>query len=172
MTTFSEDRRYRYTLKRLVNENGDGAVTFVMLNPSTADEHKDDPTIRRCRRFARDWGAAKLLVVNLSPLRATNPRDLERAGPEPEPVRLCNLREIERAAEKASRIVLAWGVHGDWEGRDCAALRTLGPWAGKLHLLGLTRGGHPRHPLPVRADQEPIPIRWIACVLRGNVPGA
>jgi len=61
---FSRDGRYRYALRR-VWDDGKPAVLFVGLNPSTADAHRDDATIRRCTRFARDWGFGQLLVGNL-----------------------------------------------------------------------------------------------------------
>ena len=51
-TIFSECRQYRYTLWRewdLLNSN---YAMFIGLNPSTADEWKDDPTIRRCIDFS------------------------------------------------------------------------------------------------------------------------
>lgn len=47
---FSDCRMYRYALWR-VWAQGDGCITFIGLNPSTADENKDDPTIRRCIGF-------------------------------------------------------------------------------------------------------------------------
>ena len=79
---FSEDRRYRYLLTRQVGF-GDKRVTFLMLNPSTADEERNDPTIRRCINFANAWGFGWLDVTNLSSLRATNPKEMLEAGPEP-----------------------------------------------------------------------------------------
>lgn len=74
---------YRYKLWRVTGAPGTSVALFVMLNPSTADATDDDPTIRRCIRFARDWGHARLLVANLYALRATDPRALSR---HPDPV--------------------------------------------------------------------------------------
>src|SRR5207253_9302632 len=85
---FSEDGLYRYSLTREIlnpgigcldeDERG-GTVTFVGLNPSTADATQDDPTIRRCIRFAREWGFDRLKMVNLYAYRATDPRELGKA---------------------------------------------------------------------------------------------
>jgi hypothetical protein len=71
----SECKRYRYLLRRDIS-GGDGICTFILLNPSTADATKDDPTSRRCANFARDWGYGTMLMVNLFAYRATNPKDL------------------------------------------------------------------------------------------------
>ena len=72
---FSGDRRYRYLLIRRVGTS-QSRVLFIMLNPSAADEVRDDPTIRRCIGFARDWGFGLLEVVNLFALMSTNPKTL------------------------------------------------------------------------------------------------
>jgi hypothetical protein len=74
---FSADGRYRYRLTR--DLGGKTTVTFIMLNPSTADANLDDPTIRRCKGFAKDWGYGRLIIVNLFAFRATDPRDMWKA---------------------------------------------------------------------------------------------
>ena len=80
---------------------------FVMLNPSTADEHRDDPTIRRCIGFAKGWGYRTLYVTNLSPLRATYPKELLAAGPEPESIWQENLDNILDTAMVCGIVVAA-----------------------------------------------------------------
>ena len=155
-TRFSSCRRYRYSLRRDLSPMfpGDEAVMFVCLNPSTANEHLNDPTIRRCMGFAQRWGYGTLFVTNLSPLRATDPSELKAAGPEPEDVAEENRQALAEGAMAAGRIVAAWGTHGVWGGRDRAALQALGPWVHKLYCLRLTKDGHPQHPLYVAANQE------------------
>src|SRR5689334_19453129 len=102
--------RYRYVLTRQVGP-GSRRATFVMLNPSTADATNDDPTIRRCIGFAREWGCGRLVVLNLFAFRATDPADLKRAidpvGPE-------NRDWFERTLRPPhdGPLVCAWGVHG------------------------------------------------------------
>lgn len=143
----SLDGRYRYRLDRAWDEQGRN-VLFVMLNPSTADAEQDDPTLRRCLRFAQDWGYGSLTVANLYAYRATLPADLKRAvdpvGPE------CD-HHLERCAREASLIVAAWGVH-DESGRAQQVRRVLGPEA---TALAWTKAGQPRHPLYLRADSAP-----------------
>ena len=79
---FSADRKYRYLLTRQLGF-GDGAVMFLMLNPSTADESHDDSTIRRCINFGKAWGYGWLYVCNLSPFRSPDPRHVVAYGTEP-----------------------------------------------------------------------------------------
>ena len=141
------DGRYRFLLTRRTGF-GEKRVMFLMLNPSTADAVQNDPTIRRCMGFAARWECGWLYVVNLSPLRATAPADLLRAGPEPEEIWLENLQTIRDTAAKSDLVVVAYGTHGGAEQRAERVLAALDGHA-KLHCLGTTRDGHPRHPLYV-----------------------
>lgn len=152
---------YRYTLDRgplgdLFDIPGgtEKRVLFVMLNPSTADERVDDPTIRRCVGFARQWGFRHLRVVNLFAARSTDPdalRDME------DPVGPQNDEVLARELARADRVVAAWGVHGSLHGRDRVVLE-LGA-RGDWWCLGVTKHGYPRHPLYVRADQPLLLLR-------------
>lgn len=139
--------RYRWWLRRSWKHGGDGRVVcFVMLNPSTADSLKDDPTIRRCMGFARRWGFTAVSIRNLFPLRATDPRELLTAD-EPTGGRRGDT-EL-RVATTAHVTVVAWGTSVPF-GRDQAAVKMFGTTP--LHCLGTTKHGHPRHPLYVRND--------------------
>jgi len=126
-----------------------------MLNPSTADERTDDPTIRRCIGFARDWGYGGVEIVNIFALRATDPRELRRAG---DPIGRMNDVHMTRAAERSNAVVIAWGVHGTLLCRGAAALELLSPRA-RLLALGWTLAGEPRHPLYLRRDVRPTWVR-------------
>ena len=152
---FDDQRRYRYLLERDIAPLAQGrsrVCTFVMLNPSTADEHKDDATIRQCIGFARRWGCTTLRAVNLSPLRATNPEELLAAGPEPAEVCRLNLEWIRWAVEGARIVVVAWGAHRAAAGRAERVLGYLGELGVDAYVLGWTRAGHPLHPLRVPRD--------------------
>ena len=158
--TFSADRWYRFSLVRdmapMLGLEGRGTCLFIMLNPSTADEHHNDPTVRRCIDFTRRWGYGRLIVTNLSPLRATDPSVLKAAGPEPVDVFDENLREITLFSDMAQLIVAAWGLHGEWENRAGRVMESLSPWADTVNCLGTTKAGHPRHPLYVKSDIQPV----------------
>ena len=151
---FSEDRRYRYFLQRRVSF-GDSRVMFLMLNPSTAGEETDDPTIRRCVGFARTWGYGWLMVCNLSPLRATDPAELKKAGPELDEAWKTNINVILHAADLADLVVAAYGAYGLWEDRGRRVLEEVQQAGHRVHCLGVTKEGHPRHPVRLLAKTKP-----------------
>ena len=150
----SDCGNYRYWLKRPCEfEHPErGTALFVMLNPSTADADIDDPTIRRCRGFAKRWGCNGLVVANLYALRATSPKDLSAASDPIGPENNWRLRGILREYET---VVCAWGANArkdrvDWFVKQLAPLNS-------LMCLGTTKSGAPRHPLYIKADQKLIP---------------
>lgn len=148
-TIFSPCRTYRYTLWREWI-GGDGYAMFIGLNPSTADETKNDPTIRRCMDFAQTWGYAGLCMTNLFAFRATEPKVMLKARIDP--IGKDNDGHLQRLAKDAGVIVAAWGAHGNHMGRDqqVRALIT------NLHYLRLTKDGHPGHPLYLPSELRPV----------------
>lgn len=145
----SECGLYRYRLDRVWNDALPTAA-FIMLNPSTADGLTDDPTIRRCRTFAKAWGCGSLTVVNLYAWRATDPRQLWTAG---NPVGPGNNRHLTEAAEYAP-LVAAWGANAR-PGRIAEVLALPGMQA--MTALALTKSGQPRHPLYLPNGLTPQP---------------
>lgn len=145
--------QYRYNLSRWLPE-GEGALVFIMLNPSTADGTEDDATIRRCLGFASDWGFNHLCVVNLFAWRARHPRDMLR---QLDPVGPDGDQWILRETTNADRIIAAWGAHSSPIIRRRAdAVRAMLVQHGRaLHHLGLSRTGQPKHPLFLARDTEP-----------------
>ncbi len=147
---YSPCGQYRYGLSR---RWGPGpALLYVMLNPSTATERANDPTIERCERRAAALGYDALGVVNLFAFRATLPQDLKRA---PDPVGPLNDAAIRVAALRADRILCAWGVHGDHQGREADIRDLLFSLGRPLTHLGLTKSGAPRHPLYISYAEKP-----------------
>lgn len=143
---FSLDRKYRYHLLRFLNEGGSGVMLFVMLNPSTADEVEDDPTIRRCIGFANREGMGALAVMNLYAYRATDPKELKRVF---DPIGPDNDEWLDSASRGADITVAAWGANAV-PARSRAVKRML---TKPMHL-GLTKGGFPKHPLYLKASTE------------------
>lgn len=155
---FSPDRTHRYTLWRYLDGfTQTRFVQFIGLNPSTADEIIDDPTIRRCKDFAARWGYSALCMTNLFSFRATDPKVMRAATVQVDHIRL-NRWWIKEIACLASLTVCAWGVHGSFRGEADALLLELSAWRARLHCLGRTKDGHPKHPLYLRADSQPIPF--------------
>ncbi len=141
-------RRYRYLLWRAWGDAGRFAL-FILLNPSTADQDTDDPTVARCGRRARALGFDGLLVANLFALRSTDPGILREA---PAPIGPRNDAAISLAQQLAARTICGWGAHGCGRCRSQAVCEQL---MRPLHHLGLTRDGQPRHPLYVPYSVQP-----------------
>lgn len=127
---------------------------FIGLNPSTADETKDDPTIRRCIGFARVREASGLVMANLFAYRATDPYIMRQAD---DPIGPDNDSWLTFLALRATYVIAAWGVHGSFQGRDQEVLKLLAGKRIKVSCLGTTKAGLPRHPLYLRSDTELVP---------------
>lgn len=149
---FSDCRAYRYSLTRIWGAPAGRFANFIALNPSTADETANDPTVRRMIDFARRWGMDGLHVTNIFALRSTDPALLKRHGAPVGPEN--DLHIIERARE-SEIVIAAWGKHGRVNGRGPAVLQLLRANRIKLHCLKVTGDGSPSHPLYVAADTKP-----------------
>lgn len=141
--------QFRYMLSR---SWGDGPVlTFVMLNPSTADAEQDDATVRKCIGFAKHFGYWGIRIVNLFAYRARDPKDLRRSGwlvgPE-------NDAWLRRAATWAwannEPIVCAWGAHARGHAGQRRVAEVVEILQGEqcdLRALQILADGTPSHPL-------------------------
>jgi hypothetical protein len=152
---FSDDRIYRYTLTRTWDERAP-ALLVIGLNPSTADETKLDPTLRKVRKFAKRDGYGGFVMANLFAFRATEPRDMMAAE---EPVGPDNSLHLERLATSHVNILCAWGTNGGYRDRDRTVMGILNAVNERYGLdmsimcLKRTKDGYPWHPLYVRDDQ-------------------
>jgi hypothetical protein len=151
-TVFSEDRVYRYQLWRQ-QFHALHYVLFIGLNPSTADETKDDPTIRRCVGFTNSWGYGALCMANLFAFRATNPKVMMASK---DPIGVDNDEFIKQLAEEAALIICAWGNGGNYKGRAREVIGLLNPVLPKVMVLGVNADGSPKHPLYLKSDCKPI----------------
>ena len=150
---YSQCDQYRYGLSR-VWDNAKPSLLFIMLNPSTADEHRNDPTVARCETRARAMGFGGVMVANLFAYRATRPEDLKQAFA---PCGDANDAVLDHWLHVAGMTVAAWGVHGGHEGRGRELARRI---TEPLYHLGLTKDGHPRHPLYVSFATAPEEWRF------------
>lgn len=155
---FSPCRLYRYALWR----EWDPAlptVIFCGLNPSTADETTDDPTVRRELGYARAWGFGRYVKVNAYGLRSTDPKGLWRVEDPRGPDNFLAIKVhcFEAMTKRADGLfVAAWG--NNIRDRDAFELRRLLRFEGiTVHALKLTKSGNPQHPLYLKADLKPFP---------------
>lgn len=154
--TFSNDRRYRYTLwRRWAKLNLPIEQTricaFVGLNPSTANECTEDPTVRRCIDFSRYWGYDAFCMLNIFAWRDTDPAIMKR---QEAPIGARNEEAIRTVQLLSARVVACWGVHGDHMGQGERILKLLDKT--KTVHLGLTKEGHPKHPLYLARYTQPM----------------
>lgn len=156
----SDCGKYRYKLTR--RWGGDVFTTlFIMLNPSTADMDKDDPTIRRCINFTKYWGGNVIEIVNLFSYRTTNPENLKTII---DPVGPRNKKYIFDALKNSGIVICAWGGN-KFGKRQAFIMRTWFKEYEELygdrinpHALGITKEGYPRHPLYLKKRIEPVPF--------------
>lgn len=137
----SRDRKYRYVLWREW-DSSKGTCLFIGLNPSTADESEDDPTLQRCVRFAKQWGYGKYVMVNLFAYRATDPGELKKQA---KPIGYKNNFHIKTQCHCADLVVAAWGNHGALHKRSESVLRLLKDVP--LKCFNTTKQNQPLHPL-------------------------
>lgn len=157
-TVFSSCRLYRYTLWRQwcdLFEESNPYVMFIGLNPSTADETEDDPTIRRCKAFAKAWGYSSMCMTNLFAWRATDPSEMLK---QPNPVGEGNRHWILNTASKAGPVVAAWGTKGRHMSQDLNAREWLKSISATMTCIRITKGGHPEHPLYLPKHLTPVPF--------------
>jgi hypothetical protein len=146
---FSKCGKYRYVLSRdWSGKTNEPYVLFVGLNPSTADEITDDPTIRRCIKFAHDWGYSKMCMVNLFAFRATNPNHMLSAN---DPIGIDNNGWLAQLTNNAHITIAAWGNNGGFMGRSSYFFEK----NNNIFCLGVTLKGQPKHPLYLKKTEIP-----------------
>lgn len=152
VAVYSDCEAYRYSLTRTWDAAGT-RVLFIMLNPSTATEVQNDPTVERCERRARALGFGAFRVCNIFAYRASDPRDMRS---QVDPIGPGNDAAILDGLGWAKTVVAAWGGHGDHMGRgDAVAALLRAAQVQPLHL-GLTKGGQPKHPLYIGYKVQPM----------------
>jgi hypothetical protein len=173
---FSPCRTWRYTLTRetlvyheervgvTVRARAPRTVAFIGLNPSTADETVDDPTVRRCVEFARRWGFERMVMLNAFAFRATDPKLMKRAD---DPIGPNNDLYIKQQASECDLVVACWGNHALWHPkaghpvtRQAEVMFALAEVGVTPTMFRRTKLGAPNHPLYLCKDLDPVP--WIA----------
>jgi len=150
---YSDCENYRYSLTRIWDTGAEKAL-FIMLNPSTATEVQNDPTVERCERRARTLGFGGFRVTNIFAWRDTDPKAMRAAA---DPIGPGNDAAILESCTWANSIICGWGTHGAHLNRGSqveSMLRTTGL---PLFHLGLSKAGHPKHPLYIAYAEQPRP---------------
>jgi hypothetical protein len=148
--TISEDGKYRYQLSRIWEPSKE-RITFIMLNPSTANEHKDDATIRRLIAFCKLWGYGGFSVYNLFAYRATNPDVMWQAHKDGEDIiGPKNDEWLELVAASDCKVVFAWGGNGHILNRAL----TVSIFFKQAYCIETSGHGFPKHPLYLKADSK------------------
>ncbi len=151
---FSPCRTWRYRLAQIWNEDKE-PLYWLMLNPSTADEIKNDPTVERCERRARMWGYGGSVVFNIFAYRATEPKHMRAAQ---DPIGPENDKWIRELAEisKTNMVIGGWGEHGEHLARGRKVMDMFNQSGGKLYALKQNASGNPAHPLYIGYEKEPF----------------
>lgn len=147
---YSDSEEHRYVLKRAWNDQGK-RMMFIGLNPSTATEIVNDPTITRVIGYAKREGFGSVSICNIFSFRATLPSDLKKSG---DPIGKETDNLMIREAEDSDVILLGWGNHASFMDRGKKVRELLKPFKEKTFCLGLTKSAEPKHPLYLRKDAE------------------
>lgn len=151
VAVYSDCEAYRYSLTRTWDHAAE-KILFIMLNPSTATELQNDPTVERCERRARTLGYGAFQVTNIFAWRDTDPHKMRTAQ---DPIGAQNDAAIAKGTTWADTILCAWGTHGAHLNRGPQVEATLRGLAQPLWHLGLSKAGHPKHPLYIAYTQTP-----------------
>lgn len=145
----SEDGKYRYLLSRNWDDTKP-TVLFIGLNPSTADEKEDDPTINKCISYAKSWGYGKVLMANLFAFRSTDPSILNHVS---NPIGSDNDFYLQKSASEADLVIACWGNPGRLLNRDKEVISLISD----LYCLKQNKNGTPHHPLYLPKETKPSP---------------
>lgn len=144
----TNNRIHRYWLERTIDDDNPATVAFIMLNPSTATDITDDPTVRRCKGFAKAWGYGRLIIVNLATYRTPHPAGLITAASAGTAIFRSARTAIACAHREADELVAAWGANVDRVPAAAGIARWAVDHCQPISRIGSpTRDGHPRHPL-------------------------
>jgi hypothetical protein len=155
---FNENRRCRYKLWRILSDRAGGDCVFIGLNPSLADEDREDPTVKRMMRYARDWGCVRMFVTNVVPLITPYPERLKKNEWTQSDIEN-NVRAIIDVSMNAKHVICCWGNHGSMRKVKPTRMhieQALLMRGVTLSCLSINKGGQPKHPLYCKASLKPL----------------
>ena len=148
---FSKCRIYRYVLWRTWDLKKP-KIMFLGLNPSTADEINNDPTVTRCINYSKSWGYGGLYMMNIFSFRTTYPSKLKQSN---NPIGKDNDKWILKIAKDVDKCVGAWGNDGKFLNRS----KTIFELIPVLYCLKINKSGEPSHPLYLKSTLKPIKFK-------------
>lgn len=149
---FSDCRNYRYALWRIW-DSSKPLVMFIGLNPSTANETDNDPTIKSVCRIAKNNGYGGVYMMNCFPLVSTDPSRLQEVYDclhETEDIE--NMRWLLEVRRKCKDVVFAWGNFKIVEQRA----KSITGYFKDAKALHVNKNGSPKHPLYCKGDIQLI----------------
>ena len=149
---YSPCKTYRYSLSR-IHKRARKSLLFILLNPSTATEKKNDPTIARCQQRAKLLGYKSFIICNLFAFRTKSPLLMKNYHA---PIGSENNRIIEESLRMANQVICAWGNHGTHLNQAETVIKIIETVGKSAYHLGLTKRNQPIHPLYVHYDQKPL----------------
>ena len=144
---FSIDKKERYSLKREWDKSKN-KILYIMLNPSKADDKKDDPTIRRLINFTKKFNYGGFLVGNIFTTITPNPKEIDKS----KGISGRNLEELLKLINTVDQIVYAWG--NTTEEPQLLKELVLSP-----KCFGKNFNGTPKHPLYLPKNSKLIAYR-------------
>ncbi len=146
--TLSKCRKYRYVLWRKWNKSLP-TIMFIGLNPSTANEHENDPTILKCINYSKNWGFGGFYITNLFAYRTFSPAILKKNN---SPVGQKNNYWILKTSKLTKKTIACWGDHGTFQDRDVQVKKLIS----QLYCININKTGQPSHPLYQKSNLKPI----------------
>jgi hypothetical protein len=155
---FSQCMTYRYCLHRFWKSYFNKRLVFILLNPSTATEAEDDPTLVRGRYRALKGNYYGVTIINLFAFRATDPADMKRAlEPTGGYQNIMMLQDNLSCAQKGTAdIICEWGTHGCFQDQDKEFLKWVKYYGITPMALKIAKNGHPSHPLYIPYSASPV----------------
>lgn len=152
---FSPCESYRYSLAWTWDKTKP-PLTFCLLNPSTADHEKLDPTATGLITRARLWGYGGVDLLNLFAYRATDPQAMlaqpDPVGPHNE---IMTRAALSQAQSEGGPVICGWGKHGTHRGQDKVFCALAADMDVPLMALERNQDGTPRHPLYIAHNVRP-----------------
>lgn len=151
--TFDVSHKFRYKLWRIWDSERP-KITFIGLNPSTADQDTNDPTMRRLINFCSRNNYGGLYMTNLFSVIATDSKELKQlTNPVdyPEIKNTKTIYTIQDCAKLSDKVVFCWGrskYHPSMINHCLKIIETF-PDA---YCFGFNSDGSPKHPLYLKNE--------------------